>query len=500
MKKLKFDTVYWLISRVGGFDGVSLQTFEYIRLLNEIGIKVRIITGNEETQYGHINYFENNISLLKSLGFNHLDSRYLYKNSFTNNGGEPDEWKKVFEKHKEKIKKSLEKEILQKENSPVIAHNMISLRHMHSAAACAVKELIEKYPNRSFVNFAPDSDWERPGRVEKIKEHVREAIASESKVKDGFGPYNYKNLYHIVLNHIQKAIFIDVYKIDEKQIFEIPDIIHFESKNLKILKSPEQGFLEYLSENCVFAEEGCIKYKKKDVDKDMVYFLCPVRPIKRKKIRIAIFLARQFAVSSGKNVSIVITHPNVDERIDEVEFTNYFFESVLFANKLGVNLIYLGGSLKLAKDKPDVWALKDVYNNMAALNSIGMVTSNQGGWENSINEILRAGIPLFMNRNLNSYALITKKMGIKVLDISLAPCYGIYDIIKNDDSKDLKKIDAHDVPEIKKFVSWAKNNYLFNSKKRNELVKYNYHQAYLHLSSKSKEPEMIRILETLDLQ
>ena len=138
--KFNFDSVYWVIARIGGFDGVSLQTLEYIKLLNETGITVRLVTGEKEKAYGPVDYKNNAISLVKRLGFNHYDSRYLYNHSFINKKSDTKAVKKimlktVFDKHKKEIKKALEKELSKEEKSPVIIHNLLSLRHLHPAAA-----------------------------------------------------------------------------------------------------------------------------------------------------------------------------------------------------------------------------------------------------------------------------------------------------------------------------------------------------------------------------
>jgi len=475
---------------VGGFDGVSLLAFEYLKLLNKLGLKVNIITGDKEEEYGYRDYHGNKVFLINRLSFKHPNSQYLFNNCFVRSNENMDTWMVAFNKHKEEIKKSLEKKILKKEDAPIIVHNMLSLRYLHPAAAIAVKELIEKYSNRYFVNFAPDSDWERVERLEHVKDEVKETISCGSGLKNGTGPYNYKNLFHIVLNPVQRKVFHETYKVPKDHIFEIPDFLEFKSQKLNILDSPKQGFLDHLSKNCMLFDNGKIKSRKKELGPDMVYFLCPVRPVKRKKIRTSIFLAHQFSLKAKKNVSVILTHPNVDEK----EFWNYFVDCIKFANALDVNLIFLGDSLKLVKEKEGQWTLDDIYRNMAALNTIGMITSYKGGWENAINELLYAGIPVFMNPKLNSYKPITEKMKLKVLAKSLDPCDKI---IQKHKVEELKDLDATDVPEINDFVSWVEDYYDSKSEKRTELINYNYDQAYKNISLESKKDDVKKLLEKL---
>ena len=106
-----------------------------------------------------------------------------------------------------------------KKDAPMIVHNLLSLRHLHPAAAIAIKEIIEENPERSFVSFAPDSDWERLEKLEQVKKSVKRLIACESG--DGLGPYSYNNLYHLVLNPVQKKVFNEIYGIAKEKIFEI---------------------------------------------------------------------------------------------------------------------------------------------------------------------------------------------------------------------------------------------------------------------------------------
>ncbi|MBL7100985.1 MAG: hypothetical protein ISS23_03470 [Nanoarchaeota archaeon] len=492
MSNLK--SVYWIIARIGGFDGVSIQTFEYMKLLNRLGIKVNIVTGLEQTEFGAIDYGQNQRFLVERLSFKHPDSAYLYKNSFADENEDNDnyqkqkiKWEEVFKKHKDEIKKSIEEVLLKEKDIPIFVHNMISLRHMHPAAAVAIKELIEKYPDRVFINFAPDSDWERPERLKRVRHYVKETISSDSA--DFSKPYNYNNLYHLVLNRNQRKVFKKTYEIPSKKIFEIPDFLDFESPELETLDSPEKDFLDYLAKNCAYIKNGELNYKKCDINEATIFFLCPVRPIRRKKIKASIFFAYHFKINTQKKVAIVLTHPEGDD-------VDYFNECVSFANNLNLNFIFLGRSLKLSnkEKKKDVWTLNDVYKNMAALNSIGMVTSDSGGWENAINELLRAGIPLLVNPKLESYVPITQSMKINIFGLHLTKCY---ESIKNLQLKISDTSDARAILDIKKFISWVEEHYTVHSDKRNKLIKHNYTQAYCNLSSESKKPDFLKLLQVI---
>ena len=162
---------------------------------------------------------------------------------------------------------------------------------------------------------------------------------------------------------------------------------------------------------------------------------------------------------------------------------------------LEVNLSYLGDSLRLGKHKDDDWTLDEIYTNMATLNSIGMVASDKGGWENAINELLRAGIPLYVNPELNSCYTLTEKMGIRILARSLIPCYKLTDKYKVEDLKNLNA--TTDTVEIRDFVSWVNDYHESKSKERQELIEYNYKQAYEYLSIDAKKKDFVELLNKL---
>lgn len=479
--------VFWILARVGGFDGVSLQTFEYMNLLNELGVKVNIITGLEETKYGPIEYGENNKFLVKRLSLKHQDSIFLFTSSFKGESEIFDEWKNIFNKHKTEIKNEIKEILLKKNNSPVFIHNLISLRYMHPAAAIAIKEIIEEFPDKIFISFAPDSDWERLENLNMIRDDVKKIISSTTG--DSLGPYIYDNLYYLILNNKQKEVFTKKYKVPKDRVFQIYDFLEFESSELKIPDKPKKKFLDYLAENMVYCENGKIKYKKCDLDKDTIFLLCPVRPVIRKKVKTSIFLAHQLKFQTRKSVGVVLTHPE-EEGVDH----GYLDRSVAFADRLGVGLIFLGNSLRLSnkEKKPDVWTLNDVYENIAALNSLGMVMSDKGGWENAINEILKAGIPIFINTELNSFNQIKNDMKIGVVGLSLTDYYKSFKKTNNSYTKNIS--------EIKKFISWAKGYNTAHSAKRDKLVEYNYKKAYQNLSSEAVKDKIIDLLQKIGVE
>ena len=127
---------------------------------------------------------------------------------------------------------------------------------MHPSAAIAIKELVEENPHRNFVNFAPDSDWERPTRVRLIKDAVKNILSPNYDCEDFGAPFKYDNLHHIVLNLDQKETFTDKYGVAKDKVFDLPDHNHFDSPELKLADTADKGFIEYLRDNCVYMKDG----------------------------------------------------------------------------------------------------------------------------------------------------------------------------------------------------------------------------------------------------
>lgn len=476
-------SLHWVLARAGGFDGVSLQTFEYAQLLNYLGIHINIITGYEETKYGSIKYNSNEHQIIDNLKFNHPDTAFLYNSSLIEKNSDISniEWTERLGKQKLNLKKDL-KQIILNDSNPVIVHNLLSLRHLHPAAALALNDIIDENPQKKFLNFAPDSDWERSNKMAMMNDRLKKSISRTNALDhDSSGPYDKENLYHLILNAKQKDTFLK-YDIDEEKIFQIPDFMHFDSPELQLQYNASPEFIDYLKDNCVYLNDE-LTYNSGNIDENTVFFLSNVRPVERKKIRTTIFLANQFKQYTKNDVAVVITHPNGDD-------VKYFKESIKFANDCDVQAIYLGDSLKLEK-KNNNYTLNDVYKNMAALNTIGIVTSDKGGWENAINELIKAGIPVLMNPKLNSYRHIKDQMNIDVLGLPLDCCH---EIINNSSAEDLKKSYAESIPIIDSFLQWSMDYCCISSKIREKYVKREYRKAYENLSSFAQIPKVQRLL------
>ncbi len=478
-----------ILMRMGGLDGVALQKMEYSFLLNDLDMNVHAISGREETEFGGENPDGHEQTIIPELDFYHEDSLALFANQFEE-GSEKDgveeisdeEWHRLFEQHKRVIKKGIASVIdAIPQNTPVIVYNLLALRHAQPAAAAAMKEIIEENPNRGFLSHAADPDAERPEKINRIKKHCLPELSCNPKGEPySGGPFSMNNLYHIVLNPVQHANFIAKYGVPEDHVFEICDFINFESKEPKIQDAPDPAFLEMLAKKTVHVSGDAYEYRTVPVieaegEKAPVYFLSPVRPVYRKRVKEAMLVAKQYGISRGVPVAFVVTHPNLDDRV-------YFQETVEFAKELDLPYYHFGEEFMLE-------TLDFVYDNMAPMKTVGVVASSAGGWENALNEMAHSCVPFFMSNSLNSYKPLTEKIGMITHGTDFIPVTTMMD---ENSPEVLKSQDFSSEPELTALFEWV-DAVLIPSRKR-AVVSHNYAKAYKHLSHKATAPRLMEAI------
>jgi hypothetical protein len=473
-----------IILRHGGLDGVAMQNVEYREMLKSLDMHIHIISGRKETEFGDAGNDCPLHTLVPELDFYHPDSQILFGNEFTD-GPETEgiqrigqeKWEKIFTRHKNAIRDQIEA-VLESipENTPVIVFNLLALRHAQPAAAVAIRELIEKYPYRGFISHAADPDAERPEKVARIKKYVLKVISAFGPdVPYSGGPYNLDNLYHVVLNPRQKEHFTHKYMIPENHVFEIPDFLTFMTDTPHTLQAPEDGFFDYLSSKCIYAEGNRFIYWNNPVYPDTVFFLSPVRPVARKQLKEAMLMARYYGDTRRKPVAFVVTHPNIDDK-------HYFLETVKFANALCIQYIHLGENFTIEK-------LEKVYADFASVNSVGVVASSAGGWENALNEMAYACIPFFMSSTLNSYKPLTERIGMKTFGMDFS---GLHTLIDTTPVTVLEDYNYSEMDRVDDLMAWIDDTQ--DPAKRRELIEHNFAKAYKHLSQKATALRFMEVI------
>ena len=474
--------------RHGGLDGVAMQKNEYRTLMKMRGYETHIIAGLKETQFGDPGTDCPIQTIVKRLDFNHPDSLKLFANQFKH-GPETDlapkitdeEWIELFEKHKKIIKEEIVAAIAKLNNDrSVLVFNLLALRHAQPAAAVALREIIEESPHRAFVSHAADPDAERPEKISRIKSFVLERISAFPPDQPYSGaPYNFSNLYHIVLNPKQWSNFTERYGIPIKQVYEVCDFLEFKSEEPELDGYPEKEFIDLLEKNSLYADGKNYSYYFKPIKEDTVFFLSPVRPVYRKRLKEAMLVAYYYKKTRGRDVAFVVTHPDIDDK-------RYFLETIWFANGLGLNYIHLGHDFSLDK-------LNEAYDNMATLQTIGVVASSAGGWENALNEMARDCIPFFMSTSLNSYKPITERIGIKTHGMNFD---SVEKLIDESLITDLRIIDLSKVDGMEETSKWIDEALKDNT--RWKLIEHNYKQALKHLSLKATAKRLEKLVEEIE--
>ncbi len=471
-----------IIMRNGGLDGVALQAREYRYLLNKLDVNVHVITGRCETKFATTNPIGHKQTTLSRLDFYHKSSKLLFANQFMS-GPETEEadkisdeeWFKLFDEHKNKIREKIDA-ILKKisYNTPVLVYNLISLRHAQPAAAVAIRELMEKYPQRAFISHSADPDAERPEKINRIKPECLKLISAFGPDKEySGGPYNFNNLYHIVLNPTQRDNFINKYGIPADHVFEIPDFLEFATKEPIVRKYPKKIFMDFMADRMLKTTKKSYRYCTGEVDKETVFFLSPVRPVYRKRLKEAMLAAMEYGKSRECGVAFVVTHPNTDDK-------QYFMDSLEFAELIGLPYYHLGESFTLD-------TLDTVYENLAACKCIGVIASSAGGWENALNEMARECIPFFMDYNLNSYKPLTEEIGIKTHGVDFG---ALTEAVKEiEESGEYKPSQYFDHPFMRRYFDWTDT--MIDEDKRYELVEHNYRKAYDYLSHEATMPKLV---------
>ncbi len=473
-----------IIVRHGGLDGVALQKEEYRALLNTLGIHLHVVCGREDSRFGSATKEGQLCSIVPELDLFHPDTRRLYGNAFKS-GPEKEkvkplsraQWGSLFLLHKERIRNKIER-ILRNVpgNTPVFIYNILSLRHLHPAAALAVKELVEKYPRRGFLSHSADPDAERPDRIASLKGYVLERISAHAPDRPySGGPYHLDNLYHIVLNPTQRKNFIHRWGLPRDHVIELPDFLEFPDEKAEVRQRPSPGFFELLARNCVCPRGRTYGYQRKDLGKETLFFLSPVRPVARKRLKEAMVVARQYGAYRKAAVAFVVTHPDMDDR-------RYFLETVRFADALGLTYIHLGRTFSTGN-------LNEIYADLAALKTVGVVASNAGGWENALNEMATWCIPFFMNKRLNSFAPMTRRIGIRTYGMDFD---FLETLVKRHPEQEALLERLPDEGMLRPLFQWI--DAALDPSSRRLLVEHNFRQAYRHLSSRATAIKLWRLV------
>ncbi|MFP4189767.1 MAG: hypothetical protein ACLFSL_01880 [Candidatus Woesearchaeota archaeon] len=495
------NKITYFVVRIGGWDGIALQAELWLDVLNSMKKRVRLVTGEIETEQGPLDnppFSDAEIETIPELNIE--NQKILYNMSFKRRY-DREKWVDRFVREKELLKRQFFRHIMS--SNTVMLHNF-SIKHLIPSAWAAMYELMLEHPEKRFISIAADSPFERSYIMEKFSKEVL-VILKDARIwykktprqiknrlaKNGNnryialpGPDRAPNLKYIVLNTNQKKTFHNIYGIPDEDLMVIHDIGNFDDEKVrrKPGKNDFEKFFKYLERNQLTSRQD-------ELNKNDIFLISPVRPIRRKKLIEVAYAARLFQEYTNRKrrtgrVVLVVTHPNRDEK-------PYFTELKRFTKKFGITFIFLGNEIKLRKDEENkIYTYDEVMNHFSYLNSACIIGSEFGGWENGILEATEHKMPVSVNPLLPSFQDMVA-LGYNYIP---APIMIFSDLIHASlDTDNLK------FPSIKTFYDKMYSR-IFVKKTRRANVNHNYSIGLRAQSKKAARPMFKKLLRSFDEQ
>jgi glycosyltransferase involved in cell wall biosynthesis len=347
-----------VIGRIGGVDGVALETEKWIEVLKRMKHEVFIISG----QFQERKMDPETETLVPEMSFHSPESFWSQKKAFFFPETNPDELIEHINLYAKIIYKKIIQWAREKRIELILSENASSLP-AHLEMGIAVKNAIAKLGIPA-ITHDHDFAWERDQRYvsphEPINNFIREVF-----------PLRLPNSYHAVINTNAQIRLKEKFNRDS---IVVPNVMNFDIP-FGLPTEKNNCLHEYLGYNC---------------KKDILLFQI-TRIVSRKGIEVAIRLIEKL---QNKNIKLVVTGSAADD------------EGNVYYNKL-VNLIHdlkLGEQVRFAShlfhnkglksDNGDVqFSLSDAYARATACTYF----STYEGFGNAFVEAVLAKKPVFVN-------------------------------------------------------------------------------------------------------
>ncbi len=336
-----------IIGRLGGVDGVALETEKWIDILKKLGHKVFIMSGEFESW--QIDYERD--YLFPALSFFSAEAEWEQRKAFF----EPDKDPNLLLDHVEKWSDMIEKVMLQwvkdKKIDIILSENASALPCQLSMGI-AIKKLITR-TGLPIVTHDHDFHWERGQRYISTHPEINQYI------DDNF-PLLLPNVKHAVINTFGVETFKKRFDIDATLV---PNVMDF--NRVYGVPTPE---------NEMFLRDVGIKNGE-------IALLQVTRIVRRKGIETAISLIDKL---NDKKLKLVITGNNHDD-----ENREYYNELIDQIHELNLSSQIIFASHKVLDHKD----LSDVYAHGRACTYF----STYEGFGNAFVEGVLAKKPIFVN-------------------------------------------------------------------------------------------------------
>ncbi|MBN4073044.1 glycosyltransferase family 4 protein [Crocinitomix catalasitica] len=295
-----------IIGRIGGVDGVALETSKWIDVLERIGHKVFIISGEfENWEMKRPDHFH-----CPLLSFFSPEVEWEQRKAFFAPDKSPDSLLKHIEKAANLIVTELEKWVLFNQIDCLLSENASALP-CHISMGIGIRTLVEK-TDIPIVTHDHDFHWERGERYQSVHSEINQLLSLNF-------PLQVPNVKHAVINTFSQGTLRDKFNIPAVLV---PNVMDFETP-----------FGVPTAENELFL-------RRMGVAKGEIPLLQVTRIVRRKGIETAISLVEKL---NDKKIKLLISGNHKDdenntyynELVDQIHDFN-LMNQVIFAAEKGI--------------------------------------------------------------------------------------------------------------------------------------------------------------------
>ncbi len=336
-----------IIGRIGGVDGVALETIKWIEVLKRMGHEVFVMSGEfenwEKLEFKHYRY--------PVLSFFSPDAEWGQKRAFYAPDDNPEPLLEHIERISNLIGNKLEKWIISKKIDCLLSENASTLPS-HLSMGVGIKKLVEK-TGINTVTHDHDFHWERGDRYNSVHHEINQLV-------DDTFPLLIPHVRHAVINTFGVETFKKRFNIEA---MNVPNVMDF-SKPYGIPDENNESF-----------------FRKMGVRKNNIALLQVTRIVRRKGIETAILLLDKL---QDTKIKLVITGNYKDD-----ENKTYSNELVDLAHDLNLT----SQIIPMAHEVLNHDHLSDVYAHGRACTYF----STYEGFGNAFIESVLAKKPIFVN-------------------------------------------------------------------------------------------------------
>ncbi len=345
-----------IIGRIGGVDGVALETEKWIEVLKRMGHKIYIICGQFENRKINLEVE----TIVPEMSFFSAQNVWEQKKAFFNPEDKLNGLLQGIEDHSDIIYNRILKWISKNEIEVIISENASALP-AHLSMGMAIKRIVE-HTGLPTITHDHDFAWERGERYKSIHEKV-------NKIIEDIFPLRISNVQNAVINEHARAA---LYSKFNSNAVVVPNVMNFDAP-----------FAELTEKNKCFRQDL-------DLSHDAIILAQVTRIVRRKGIEVAIQLVNEL---DDKNINLIITGNHSDdegsmyynELIDLIHDLNLGSQIRFVSHKVANNVISNGNGKH--------YSLSDVYANTNSCTYF----STYEGFGNAFVEAVVSKTPIFVN-------------------------------------------------------------------------------------------------------